>query len=146
MSKIIDGNNSQSLTFHPIHVLKLDLNSGKFAVSANKGYEDLDKQIVIPELGACITFIEVSIQEKTYTISTVTDGEVVTVFVLDNYCGKKSIFAEDKPVRLEVYKSILSETLRLLIGNLTAVYNKTHSLDVGEEINRLIPVYTAYSK
>ena len=66
--------------------------------------------------------------------------------MLDTYNSKMSMFEADKQTRLSLYKTILGEVLRELIGKLTSVYQQTQSIEIREEINRLMPIYTAYSK
>lgn len=147
MSKILDNNfEHKDIQSKPIHIIKFNLETYKLGISAAQGYSDSDSHIIIPKLKSDIQFDELEISGNNFKTSTVTSGELITIFVQDSYSGKKSLFEDDKAVRLALYKSILSETLRLLLGNLTAVFNKTHSTDVGELINRLVPVYTAYSK
>lgn len=146
MSRILETAPKRNVEMSPIHLLELNLETFKFEVSAMQGYTGNDNYIIIPKLKSAIQFSKTNVNDEVLLTSTVTDGTVLNIFVLDRYSSKKSIFEEDKANRIHLYKSIISETLRLLLANLTAVYRKTHSIDIGEEINRLLPVYTAYSK
>lgn len=146
MSKILENLEPNNLKMEPVHILKLNLKTYKLTVSATNGYADSDNYIIMPKLKSSIQFNDTSVKEHLFKTSTLTNGETLNIFVLDIYNSKKSIFAEDKPTRLQLYKLIISEILRLLIGNLTVVYRKTNSIDIGEEINQLTSLYTAYSR
>lgn len=128
-----------------IHTLKVDLKTGKLTVKHVSAY-NVGTTCVMPKLNTNVQLKTRKIGEDEFKYIMLCDDKSLNIFVNNQYSNKKLISDVDKPVRIELYKSIISECLKECIYKLTVVFNKTNSKDVGEEINHLTKIYSAYTK
>lgn len=127
-----------------ILLLKLNNTTAKLNAKVIVGTRLADNTYLIPKLGMELDFVNIKIDGSTYKLALIYDkSDALNILVFSEL--HTSLFTGTNESRLDLYKSVVAESLKMCIYKTTYIYNQSNSRELGEEINHLVKLYERYN-